>query len=578
MWPSVLWLTLALSTPDLTTHAERTGYAETGRYAEVESLCAAFPRAFPRKVRCERFGTTPEGRPLLALVASADGTTTPNLARKRNRPVVLAQGGIHAGEIDGKDAGFLLLRELLSGTTAPGLLEKATLVFIPVLNVDGHERFGPNHRPNQRGPAAMGFRVTSGNLNLNRDWLKADAPETRAVLGLFRAWDPALFVDLHVTDGAKFEHDVAVIVEPRGIGTEALRMHASALRTAALARLEQLGHRPVPFYPAFDKDDDPASGITWSVTPPRFAHGFAAHRNRLAVLVETHSWRPYPHRVKTTRNTLLALLEQAAAVGARWTGAAADADAEDVSRGGTQLTLSFQVRQTARPIAFLGYAYTRAPSTLSGQTWTRYDEAVPETWTIPLKQDLEPRLSARLPKAGWAVPAAFAPGVKAVLDAHGFRSETLKAPASLYAETFRASSVAFRPGPYEGRQVATVSGTWAREPQQLTPGALFVPVAQGGVLLLAHVMEPESPDSLTSWGHFNAVFEQKEYLEDYVAEEEARKMLAADPSLQAAFDARFPPDAGTVDPAARLRFFHERHPSWDTRMNVVPVYRLDSRP
>ena len=578
MWPSVLWLTLALSTTDLTTHAERTAYAETGRYAEVESLCAAFQKAYPFKARCERFGTTPEGRPLLSLVASADGTTTPELARRRGRPVVLVQAGIHAGEIDGKDAGFLLLRELLSGATSPALLKGVTVVFVPVLNVDGHERFGPNHRPNQRGPASMGWRVTSANLNLNRDWVKADAPETRAALELFRRWDPVLFTDLHVTDGAKFEHDVAVVVEPRGIGTQALHIAANALRTTTLDRLEQLGHRPVPFYPAFDKEDDPTSGITWGVTPPRFAHGFAAHRNRLAVLVETHSWRPYPHRVKTTRDTVLALLEQAASFGTRWASAELDADTEDLARGGTQLTLSFQVRQTPRPIAFLGYAYTRAPSTLSGQPWTRYDESTPETWTLPLKQDLEPKLATRLPKAGWAVPSAFAPAVKAVLDAHGFRSETLKAPASLYAETFRAGTVTFRPGPYEGRQVATVSGSWAREPQQLSPGALFVPVAQAGVLLLAHVLEPESPDSLTAWGTFNAVFEQKEYLEDYVAEEEARKMLAADPSLQAAFDARFPPDGGTADPFAKLRFFHERHPSWDRRMNLVPVYRLDSRP
>jgi len=569
---------LALAAADLSTLAERTAYAQTGRYAEVEQLCGAFQKAFPFKARCERFGTTPEGRPLLALVASADGSITPEWTKLRKRPVVLVQAGIHAGEIDGKDAGLLLLRELLSGQGAPTeLLKQVTVVFVPVLNVDGHERFGPNHRPNQRGPAEMGFRVTAQNLNLNRDWVKADAPETRAVLGLLRRWSPAGYVDLHATNGANFEHDVAVITEPRGGGTEALRKEADALRARALARLEQLGHLPVPFYPAFDVEDDPASGITWGVTPPRFAHGYAAHRNRLAVLVETHSWRPYPHRVKATRNTLLALLEAAAASGPAWLKAEADADAQDLQRGGTPLPLTFGVKATPRPLSFRGYAYTRTPSPLSGQGWTRYDESSPETWTLPLKQDLEPKLVTRLPKAGWAVPAPYAPRVQQVLDAHGFRSETLKAGTSLYAETFRAKAVTFRPGPYEGRQQATVTGAWKREPQQLPPGSLFIPASQPGLWLLANLLEPESPDSLTAWGFFNAVFEQKEYLEDYVAEGEARRMLAAEPGLQAEFDARFSaPDAGT--PAERLRFFHERHPSWDRRMNLVPVYRLDAPP
>jgi len=575
MMTSLMLATLALAPVDLTTLAERSGWTQTGRYAEVEQLCAAFQKAFPFKARCERFGTTPEGRPLLALVASTDGSITPEWTRFRKRPVVLVQAGIHAGEIDGKDAGFGVLRELLSGNSE--LLKQVTVVFVPVLNVDGHERFGPNHRPNQRGPADMGFRVTAQNLNLNRDWVKADAPETRAVLALQRKWSPALFVDLHVTDGAKFEHDVAVITEPRGGGTEALRKEADGLRARALAKLEGQGHLPVPFYPAFDVEDDPASGITWGVTPPRFAHGYAAHRNRLSVLVETHSWRPYAHRVKTTRDTLWALLEAAAASGAAWSKVEAEADAADLQRAGTAFPLTFGVKTTPRPLPFRGYAYTRTPSALSGQPWTRYDESAPETWTLALKQDVEPKLVARLPKAGWAVPAPYAARVKEVLDAHGFQYEQLKASTSLYVEVFRAKTVTFRPGPYEGRQQVTAAGSWAREPQVLLPGSLFVPVSQPGLWLLANLLEPESPDSLTTWGFFNAVFEQKEFLEDYVAEEEARRMLAQDKALQSEFDARFPaPDAGT--PAERLRFFHERHPSWDTHLNRVPVFRLDVRP
>src|SRR3954469_13306267 len=145
--------------PELRTVAEPTDHLRTGRYDEVQRLCAAFAQAWPKQVRCVEFGRTPEGRPMLALIASADGTVTAAAARAKGRPVVLAQGGIHAGEIDGKDAGFLALRELLEGKVLPRVLERVTFVFVPVFNVDGHERFGKHNRPNQRGPEEMGWRT-----------------------------------------------------------------------------------------------------------------------------------------------------------------------------------------------------------------------------------------------------------------------------------------------------------------------------------------------------------------------------------------------------------------------------------
>ena len=132
----------AFAVPPLTTVAEESGFTRTGRYAEVEALCEAFAARYPASVRCFDFGTTPQGRPMKALAASTSGALDPLAARRAGLPVVLVQGGIHAGEIDGKDAGFLALRELLEGEAAPGALDRQVLLFVPVFNVDGHERFG----------------------------------------------------------------------------------------------------------------------------------------------------------------------------------------------------------------------------------------------------------------------------------------------------------------------------------------------------------------------------------------------------------------------------------------------------
>ena len=142
------------------------------------------------------------------LVVSQAGVFTPEAARAKRLPVLLVQGGIHAGEIDGKDAGFLALRQALDGQAAPGALKKQVLLFVPVFNVDGHERASQYNRPNQRGPNNQGWRNTAQNLNLNRDYTKLDAPETRAMLALLQSVRPDLYIDVHVTDGMDYQYDI----------------------------------------------------------------------------------------------------------------------------------------------------------------------------------------------------------------------------------------------------------------------------------------------------------------------------------------------------------------------------------
>src|SRR4051812_40674419 len=259
---------LLLAAAPLSTVAEQSGFTRTGRYDEVETLCNELPRRYPGKLKCDAFGVTPLGRKMLYFAASADGTFTPETVKKKSRPVVLLQGGIHAGEIDGKDAGFWLLRDLLDGKVGPQVLAKVTLVFVPVFNVDGHERFATNNRPNQVGPEQMGWRVTSQNQNLNRDYAKADTAEMQAMLGLLERYDPILYGDLHVTDGAKFQPDVAVLIDPRRGGPPPLLGVAKALEGAVFSELKAKGHQPLDFYPAFAKDDDPASGFMYGIPLP----------------------------------------------------------------------------------------------------------------------------------------------------------------------------------------------------------------------------------------------------------------------------------------------------------------------
>lgn len=570
-------LSPALAEAPLTTVAERSGFSRTGRYDEVIALCDAFARRHPDAVRCATFGTTPEGRPMKMLVATRTAAFTPEAARERNLPVTLVQGGIHAGEIDGKDAGFLALREVLEGKAAKGALAKQVLLFVPVFNVDGHERFKAWNRPNQRGPEEMGWRTTAQNYNLNRDYAKADAPEMQAMLALVNAWDPLVTVDLHVTDGAKFEHDVSIQVEPLYSGDEALRTLGHALRQRTMDDLARQGSLPLPFYPSFVKEDDPASGFVDGVAPPRFSTGYFPLRNRFAMLVETHSWKDYPTRVRITRNTVVSVIEQVAREGGRWLAEARAADARAADLAGKPVPLDYRATDATRTIPFRGYAYTRTRSDVSGALMTRYDETQPQVWHIPLRDDVQPGLTVEAPRAGYVVPAAYAAIVGAKLDQHGIEYRRLgRDVARAATQAFRASKAGFAPQPSEGRLRLTVQGRWAPEPHDLRAGALFVPIAQPRARLVMTLLEPQAGDSLLAWGWFNNHFERKEYMEDYVAEEVAREMLARDPALKAEFERRLQEDpAFASDPKARLDFFYRRHPAWDDRFQLYPVLRAD---
>lgn len=562
----------------LTTVSERSGFVETGRYEEVVALCDAFARLYPKAVRCTTFGTTPEGRPMKALVASTSGALTPEQAQRRGLPVVLIQGGIHAGEIDGKDAGFLALREVLEGKAAADALDKLVWVFVPVFNVDGHERFGAWNRPNQRGPKEMGWRTTAQNYNLNRDYLKADTPEMQAMLQLVQRWDPLVTVDLHATNGAQFEHDISIQVEPVHAGDAGLRTAGLALRTGVIDDLAKQGSLPLPYYPSFVVQDDPTSGFEDGVPPPRFSHGYFLLRNRIAMLVETHSWKEYPVRVRITRHTVVSVLEHVARDGASWLSTAKQADIAAARLGGRQEPLTYVAAPDARTVDFRGYAYTRTTSDVSGALMTRYDETTPQVWKVPLKDEIRPGIVVQAPGAGYLVPAAEASWVAAVLKTHGVEYRLLGKPWQGDAQVFRATKSSFGSASVETHQRLTVEGDWMRESRATSAGALFVPIAQPKARLLMALLEPKAPDSLLAWGRFNNAFERKEYMEDYVVEAVAREMLR-DPAVKAEFERRLREDTAFADsPAARLEFFYRRHPSWDERYQLYPVLRLDTLP
>jgi murein tripeptide amidase MpaA len=578
----------------LTTLAERSHFRQTGRIEEVERLSRELALAWPEAVRSIEYGRSVEGRPMRALIVSRTGLLSSDQVRARRIPVLMIQGGIHPGESDGKDAGFIAIRELLAGAAAPGVLEKIAILFVPAFNTDGHERTGRWNRPNQNGPEETGWRTTAQNLNLNRDYTKADTPEMRAMLRLIDSWDPLVCADLHVTDGADFEPDVSIQVEPINQGDPHLHASGRQLRDQLIAKLAASGSLPLDFYPDLAKTDDPSSGFALTVYSPRFSTGYFPQRNRFTVLVETHSWKEYAQRVRVTRNTVVGLAELVAAHGDEWLELCGRADVSATRSGGTELTLDYVTRwreparagsatnerddTDARIIEFRGYAYTRTQSAISGGLVTVYDPKTPQIWRVPMRDAVKPLLVVKAPGAGYVVPVSFASEIAPRLEAHGIAFEQLRQRlAGVNASTFRAQHVEFSSNPFEGRMRARLDGSWSEQPVNIEAGALFVSVTQPLARLVAALFEPQAPDSFAAWGFFNACFEQKEQMEPYVAEQIAARMLEADAGLRAEFTAKLQADtAFASSPSDRLEFFLRRHAAWDARYNLYPVLRVDT--
>jgi hypothetical protein len=240
--------------------------------------------------------------------------------------------------------------------------------------------------------------------------------------------------------------------------------------------------------------------------------------------------------------------------------------------------LAYENTPHVRTIEFRGYEYTREPSAVSGALLTRYNPKKPQIWRIPLADEVRPATTVAAPRGGYIVPAAYAQLVGDKLALHDIQSRKLSSTSAVDAEVFRATQVSLAPATFEGHAATKLEGQWTRERRTVPAGSLFVPIAQARSLLLMTLLEPKDPDSLVSWGFFSTAFEPKEYMEAYVAEEVAEQMLKSDPAVRREFDKRLEDPAFARDPAARLAFFYRRHASWDERLNLYPVYRVDAAP
>ena len=579
----VVTMTAHATAPDAAgwiTPAEAAQFRTTPSYADTLAYLQRLQQAAPGTIRVETFGTTPQGRPLTVVIASADGTFDPAAARVAGKPVVWLQAGIHPGEIEGKDAGLMLLRDIAITGKYPHLLDQLVLVYIPVFSVDGHENASPYHRINQNGPESMGFRGQAQYLNLNRDYVKTDAPEMRAWLQLWQRWLPDCLIDVHTTDGADYQYDLTWYTEdPHKLDPAVSAWQHDAIVNHALPAYEKRGHL-ASIYLEFKDGRDPRQGIENFGSGPRFSTGYAALQNRPALLIETHMLKPYANRVHATYDLLELMLDQINQHPAALLAATTKADADTVARAtatGARVPLTFKLDPQPTKFELQGYAFTLSHSDISNSSWIQYDPRQPRTYTIDNWNRLLPDLAVT-PPAAYVVPAQWT-AIIDKLDAHGIAYQRTLHPLKIDAEGYQLDAPRWADKPFEGHLMLR-DFTLHTLPREVTlpPGSVIVPLDQRGANVAINLLEPQAPDSLLHWGYLDAIFEAKEYGEPRVVEQLARTMLAQNPALKAEFAHRLHVDpAFAADPAARLQFFFRRSP-WYAAQQVgnYPVLRLDT--
>ena len=564
------------SPPDLLTTGEKSDWNETGPYSETVEIAHRLEKA-SRFVKVLDMGTTPEGRTMIALVASKDRAFTPDAAAKTNKAVIFIQSGIHAGEIEGKDTVLMLVRDMVVSKKFAPWLDRAIFVIVPVFNVDGHEYVSPYHRPSQNGPKSTGLRANAQRLNLNRDYIKADTPEMRAWLKLFHAWNPDFHIDNHVTDGADFQYDVTWdmarnqdIAEPAGAWVREKfvpeldrRMESDGHMVAPYGALRNAGGRREFFMEVFS---------------PRYSHLYSAALNRPSLLVETHSLKAAKTRAwahyDINRHAIEIILQDPEGLRK----AVREADRVMAARAGDRnaapVYLAGRVSEKSRPLVYHSLKNGPFKSEVTGSQVNRFTAEKDDIATV-IHDQIDTTVEAQMP-LGYVIPAAMTDIVE-LLKLHSVEMERTSKPMESEFETYRFNNIKFAGSSNEGHVAVSFDARPVKEKIFLPAGSWWVPLKQRRARLIFSMLEPQAPDSLARWGLMNSVFETGfgGGVGEYLSEPIARRMMADNPELRKQFEAKLAADPQfAADPRARLQWWFQQSKYEPGDAGRYPIVRV----
>lgn len=557
----------AIADAQLTPFEQSNDKNYTATYQQVISYYHALAKQQPQ-MRLFNYGSTDIGKPLTLVVLSKDKIFDPAQIKKQNKRVLLINNGIHPGEPEGIDASMMLVRDLLKKNQLP---KDIVLCFIALYNIDGSMNRGVS-RVNQNGPRAYGFRGNYRNLDLNRDFIKADSRNALAFAQILNTWQPEVFLDNHTSDGADYQYVMTLIETQKDKQNPILAAYTDKTLTPDLYKgMKKSGFEMIPY--GAGEQGLPDSGIVSFMETPRFSTGYAAQHNIISYMTETHMLKPFDKRVWATyafMQNLIGICQR----DAKLLGEMKKKVDAEVAQQKT-FGLNWQVDESkVDTITFKGYAAEYKTSDVSGLKRLYYDRNKPYTKTVKFYNTYKTTATADKPVA-YIIPQAWGKVID-LFKLNKVAMSRLAHDTTLDLQMYYIADYKTGNRPYEGHYLhSNVKLNPVDAKVRFYEGDYVVYVNQPINRYIVETLEPQGVDSFFAWNFFDSMLGQKEYFSDYVFEDVAAKMLNEDPALRKKLD-----EAKTADPklagsaAAQLNWVYRNSPYFEKTYLRYPVGKL----
>jgi len=538
----------------------------TPTYAETIAFYERIAADHPGTAQLNTIGKTDNGKPLHYLVIDPKGEFSPESAELNEQAVTLIINGIHPGEACGINASIMFALQKAAEPT-----EGLVYVIIPIYNVGGALNRNSNSRANQDGPEEYGFRGNAKNLDLNRDFVKADSKNAQTFSKLFHLWNPHVLIDTHTTNGADYQPSITLISTfPEKLDPMQATFLKREMEPSLYQQMKELGDEMIP-YVNF-KGRTPEDGIYTFLDYPRYSTGYAALFNTLGFTVEAHMLKPFDRRVEATHNFLQcmdAFLSEKSSMVIKL---------KEIADQNTVKAESFytkwQIGKGIDSLSFPGYEAKNSTSLLSGEAFVEYDRKKPYRRDVAYYNEVKGYYRVVVPEY-YAIPQAWSEVIDRLeannVEMHQFTSDTLIDVTSRYASYYETSK-----NPYEGHYPHQNIGTSERkETIQFFEGDYLIPTQQKARRYLAATLDPQSEDSFFGWNFFDSVLNQKEYFSSYLFEKTAAEILERDQNLRRSFESKKQNDpAFAKDGRAQLKYIYESSIYYEKGHLRIPVFEV----
>jgi hypothetical protein len=553
----------------LTTPFERSAGKQTATYNECISFYKALDKASPN-IAIKEMGMSDAGYPYHVVLYSADGRFDPVKWHQQKKAVLMINNGIHPGEPDGIDASMILLRDIHTGKVK--IPANIALCIIPVYNIGGCLNRNSSTRVNQDGPESYGFRGNAQNLDLNRDFIKADSKNARSFAQIFHFIDPDILIDNHVSDGADYQHTMTLLTTQNDkLGADQGNFLNKEFEPLIYKKMQEKGF-PVCPYVNFETSNPDVGWIAF-YDPPRYSSGYAALFQTIAFVPETHMLKPFADRVRATYALEMSIIEAASTQSAALIKQKAHAREEVIRE--KSFPMSWEVDSSAYDtITFLGYASGTKTSEVTGMPRLFYDHSKPFTKEVRFYNTFKPLKFIQKPMA-YIIPQGWHEVIDR-LKINGVQCLPLLKDTIITVETYRIDEYKSSSRPYEKHhRNYDVKISASQQSIRFLKGDYLIPMQQKANRYIMEVLEPLGEDSFFGWNFFDAILQQKEGYSEYRWEDIAALYLREHPELKTKLDAKKQSDPKFAQSAsAQLDFVYKNSPWYEAAHMRYPVYRM----